>query len=66
MASLVEKSTERVSLDRPYLLKEKSMVIIDETLPHKLAHLYRRKRYNIGLRETLKEQQKYRLLQNRK
>lgn len=65
IAELVKKSIERVLLDRPYLMTEKTAVIITEQLPHKLALLFRKKRYQMGLRETLLNLRKNRLLLNR-
>jgi len=62
---LLEKTNERITLDRQFLISEKMDVIIKEVQPLPLLKIKKKKRQKDDPREILFNLKKSRLAQNR-
>ena len=62
---LLEKTNERITLDRQFLISEKMYVIIKEVQPLPLLKIKKKKRQKDDPREILFNLRKSRLAQNR-
>ena len=62
---LLEKTNERITLDRQFLISEKMDVIIKEVQPLPLLKIKKKKRQKDDPREILFNLRKSRLAQNR-
>jgi hypothetical protein len=65
MMHLLEKTNERITLDRQFLISEKMDVIIKEVQPLPLLKIKKKKRQKDDPREILFNLRKSRLAQNR-